>query len=56
MLKWLLGLLFLAAGIGCLSALGVGMKALGDLVLALVVMSCISLLIAWPFLRKPPTP
>lgn len=56
MLKWLAGLLFLAAGIACLGALGVGTKALVDLALALAVMGCISLLIAWPFLRKPPTP
>lgn len=52
MRHWVVILLVVATGTGCLNTLGVGMNALAKLILALIAMSCLSLLIAWPFLRK----
>jgi hypothetical protein len=52
MLKWAATLLVLATAIGCFSALGVGISVLAKLFVALFLMSSVSFLIAWPFLRK----
>lgn len=52
MFKWVMGLLVLAVAVGCLMAMGVGAKSMAGLFLALFLMAGVSLLIAWPFLRK----
>jgi hypothetical protein len=51
-LNWAVMVLALVMVAGCLSGIGVGKNAMMSLFLALVAMSCISLLIAWLFLRK----
>jgi len=53
MLKWVMILVVFVAVAGCLSALGVGAKAMLELLMALSVVTATSLLIAWPFLRAP---
>ena len=52
MFKWAAIFLILAIAGGCLNAMGVGANTLTKLTLALSLMACASLLIAWPFLRN----
>ena len=52
MFKWLVLALGVLAMIGSLGAMGVGLRAMGELLLALVSMLGVALLVAWPFLRK----
>lgn len=52
MFKWGMGLLVLGVAVGCLMAMGVGAKSMAGLLLVIFLMAGVSLLIAWPFLRK----
>jgi len=52
MFKWAMMMLALGAVAGCMGAMGVGTIALAKLLLALCLTSGVSILIAWPFLRK----
>jgi uncharacterized membrane protein len=52
MLPWAFFLGFFAMAALTLSAMGAGSQSLGRLLLAFFLMATVSVLIAWPFLRK----
>jgi hypothetical protein len=54
MFKWAMLAAVLAATLGCLLAMGAGWMAVAKLFGALFAMTCVSALIAFPFLRNRP--
>ena len=51
MFNWVLLLLIVALILGCLAAMGAGVAAMAELSAALLLMICVSLLVALPFLE-----